>query len=63
MADIDIKCPECDAITSISEFVELKTITCSGCQKEIVVPEKEVEVKTIDKLRLKKEEIPEEGSE
>ncbi|MCK5529408.1 MAG: hypothetical protein KAI74_06965 [Kiritimatiellae bacterium] len=63
MADIDIKCPECDAITSISEFVELKTITCSGCQKEIVVPEKEVEVKTIDKLRLKKKEIPEEGSE
>ena len=63
MADINIKCTECDVITSVSEFIDPNSITCKSCGRKLEIPQKENEIKPIDKLRLKKKEIPENGSE
>ena len=63
MADIDIKCGKCDVVTSVSEFVDPDSITCKSCGAKLEIPQKEDEIKAIDKLRLKKKEVPEEGSE
>lgn len=63
MADIDIKCPECDTVTAVSEFIDSDSASCKSCGIKLEIPKKENEIKPIDKLRLKKKEIPEEGSE
>ena len=63
MADIEIKCPECNTITSVSEFIDENYAICKSCSIKLEIPKNENEVKAIDKLRLKKKEIPEEGSE
>lgn len=37
MADIDIKCPDCQAITQLSEFAEVRSIQCKSCKRTIEI--------------------------
>ena len=60
MADINIKCPKCDAITAVSEFIDSDSAVCKSCGVKLELPKNEDEIKPIDKLRLKKKEIPHE---
>ena len=63
MADMKIKCKKCNSETAVSEFVKPDAITCKSCGIKLEVPHKEGEIKPIDKLRLKKNETPEESDE
>ena len=39
MPDIDLKCPKCSAVISVSEFVDAGQINCPGCTTKLKKPE------------------------
>lgn len=38
MADIDIHCPSCNAVKTVSEFVDASTLKCGKCEAQLVKP-------------------------
>lgn len=62
MTDINIKCTNCGTTTSVSEFIDKDSATCKSCKEKLEIPKNKNEVKTINKLRLKKKELPKEGN-
>ncbi len=61
MADINVKCSKCDAISAISEFIDEDYATCKSCGAKLDLTKNKDELKPINKLRLKKKEMPVEG--
>ncbi len=55
MADIEIKCPQCGNITTVSEFAELEYINCKSCNSQIPVDKDANQESEKPKLRLKKD--------
>lgn len=39
MADIEIKCPKCEQVTVVSEFVDAEAISCRSCGEKLQKPE------------------------
>lgn len=70
MADIDIKCPGCGSLITVSEFADPATLSCHACGQKLTKPEEVVarQKPTIRALRvqdpktaedrIKKEEVP-----
>lgn len=53
MADIDIQCPDCKTITSISEFAEVSSLSCKSCGRKIERPRMASEPEAKRKLQLR----------
>jgi DNA-directed RNA polymerase subunit M/transcription elongation factor TFIIS len=54
MADIDLQCPECKALMSVSEFTASRTVACKSCKHQIEVPLQHRDPEPDRKLRVKK---------
>lgn len=62
MADINIACPKCHNVITVSEFVDADFLTCMKCKAQVSVPGKVPETVVSDqpklRLTLKKEPAP-----
>ena len=54
MADIDIQCPACKVLTSVSEFIDSRTVACKSCKHQIEVPLRVEDPGPVRKLKVKR---------
>jgi ribosomal protein S27E len=55
MADIDIQCPDCKTITSVSEYAAVSFVTCKSCGRRLERPVVGADPTAGRKLRLRTE--------